>query len=149
ASTGEWSRPDLERARELVDRSGTRGDEVVVSFNPYMPHAGKFARYVVDLLRTLGYQSVLRPKYPHGVYPLPSGLQAFVDDWGYDYLAAGNILQLLQCHNPGNKTHMCDQRVETAIGRATRAQISQPEQASEQWAQADHLVVRLSPHVDF
>ena len=125
----------------------------MVSFNPHSPHADDFADYVVGLLRSLRYRPVLNMdaarRYPYGVYPLRPGLQAFVDDWGYDYLAAGTFLQAIQCGSPANATRMCDTRVKRAIEFATEAQISRSEQAGELWAQADHLVVRLSPHVDF
>ncbi len=135
-------------------RSGTRGDEVVVSFNPNSPNADDFADYVVRLLRSLGYRPVLnigrRESYPYGVSLSGPASRRSWTIGATDYLAAGDFLQAVQVWLARQRD--ADMRLDEsnrAIGRATEAQISQPEHASELWAYADHLVVRLSPHVDF
>ena len=49
---GQWVGPDLSRATELVERSGTKGAEVTIGMSPCLDPT---AKVVADTLRDLGY----------------------------------------------------------------------------------------------
>ena len=61
---GRWVSPDLARARQLVAASGTRGNAVGVLTEPGLASDEPTARYIVRLLRQLGYRARLRALPP-------------------------------------------------------------------------------------
>ncbi len=108
--------------------------------------------YVVGLLNQLGYHAVLRQetsRYFKEAYPPGPGVQVAIDGWIADYASAANFMSLFECGASQGLSRLCEPRVDAAIKRATAAQISRPEQASELWAEVDHLVVDLGAQVDF
>jgi ABC-type transport system substrate-binding protein len=55
--TGEWTAPDVRKAQQLIAASGTKGQTVTVWT---WPELGKEARYLVSVLRRLGYRAKLQ-----------------------------------------------------------------------------------------
>ena len=83
---GGWSGPDIERARRLIEQSGTKGKKVTVWINR---EKRALARYFVSLLRELGYRSSLRvfPDYEtyrtamaHSRTPAQIGIDGWIAD---------------------------------------------------------------------
>jgi peptide/nickel transport system substrate-binding protein len=69
-----WTAPDLAKAQELVDTSGTAGTKVTVwaseqAFPPSVP----IGRYFRDLLERLGYRSTLKVVSPAQYFPAVFG----------------------------------------------------------------------------
>jgi peptide/nickel transport system substrate-binding protein len=127
---GGWSAPDLERARRLIARSGTRGARVTVWISR---QKRGMARYFVTLLRELGYRSSLRvfPDYPtyraamaHSRTPAQMG----IDGWLADAAAPSEFTPPFRCAaivprsaGNGNLARFCDRRLEARIEAAQAA----------------------------
>jgi peptide/nickel transport system substrate-binding protein len=131
--------PDLDEARRLVARSGTRGQHVLV----WAPadHAA-VARYFARLLRRLGYQARSHIVGARGNSPyfVPIGTprvraQIGWQGWVRDYTSAADfVLPLFSCSafsadDPAattNESRFCDPHVETAIRTAQRVEQQDP-----------------------
>jgi YVTN family beta-propeller protein len=145
---GQWSAPDLARAKALVAASGTAGQRVEVWAAPY---AIQWGRSTVGLLHRLGYRAVLKNepnRYFALAYPPGPGVQAALDGWILDYPSASNFLSLFQCGNSQSLTRLCDPTVDREIRRAEQAENTNPERAGALWAAVDHRVVDLAAQVD-
>jgi YVTN family beta-propeller protein len=150
---GQWSAPDLDRAKALIEASETTGDRVVFTPHPNFPKP--LERYVVGLLEELGYrvQSVRskdEEQYWAAVFLSPDRVQASSFGWISDLPTALDFfVGAPRCgseFNPFDAT-FCDPELEAAIGRAERAQSTDPQRAGELWASADRMLVDLSPSV--
>jgi peptide/nickel transport system substrate-binding protein len=152
---GQWSAPDLERAKALIDASGTAGDTVVFAPLPESPFPKRFERYFAGLFEKLGYRvEWLRSKdeeqFGAAVFSSPNRVQATTLGWISDYPTASDFFfGAPRCGSPYNPyaATFCDPKLEAAIGRAERAQSTDPQQAGGLWANADHMIVDLSPWV--
>jgi peptide/nickel transport system substrate-binding protein len=149
--------PDLEKARQLIAASGTKGMKVVVfTMSGYFEPLGQ---YFVSLLRSLGYRASLthRPldEYFQAISNSRHGVQIAFDNWIADYPAASNFFNaLLSCraYRPGtdsntNRAQFCDRRIDAHIRRALAVQASDPEAANVLWARLDREIVNLAPWV--
>lgn len=143
-------RQDLAAARRLVAASGTRGDAVTV-WSP--PATGPIARYLVSVLRELGYRGRLRPetnveRYFRLVADPRTRVQAGISLWVADYLASSNVIvALFSCGERGitNFSQLCDQRLESLIDRAVEAR--EPGEASARWDAVERRLGELAPTV--
>jgi YVTN family beta-propeller protein len=151
---GQWSAPDPDRAEALIEASGTTGDTVVFAPLPQGPFP-ELERYSVRLLEELGYRvQLVRSKneeqYRAAVYLSPDRVQASMSGWISDYPTASDFfLGAPRCgsaFNPYAAT-FCDPELEAAIGRAERAETTDPQRAGRLWANADRMIVDQSPWV--
>lgn len=149
---GTWSAPDLAKARALVAGSGTAGMRVeVVGFKDSAPL--EVSRYLVSLLRQLGYRSTLRlfPGEDYFAYIADSRNRAQIGPLGWiaDTLAASNFFRpLFTCasfvpESPANQNFFqhCDPRLDAKMKQAASLQASDPVRANELWAEVDHALV--------
>jgi len=156
---GTWIAPDLAKALELVDASGTQGAKVTVWTFPGQEPIG---RYFTSLLGVLGYEVSLRVVSDEEYFSLVSDFSANVQigsiGWFADFPAASNFVdQLFSCESfiPAspeenlNYSGFCDRDVDAAIGAATRAQLSDPRAGGELWAAADRALMEAAPAVPF
>jgi peptide/nickel transport system substrate-binding protein len=127
---GGWSAPDLERARRLIEQSGTKGTKVTVWINR---EKQAMARYLVSLLHDLGYRGSLRifPTYhayreamAHARAPAQMG----IDGWSADAAVPSDFTPPFRCAainarsvNNGNLARFCDRRLESRIEAARAA----------------------------
>jgi peptide/nickel transport system substrate-binding protein len=127
---GGWSAPDLERARRLIEQSGTKGTKVTVWINR---EKQDMARYFVSLLHDLGYRSSLRifPNYyayraamAHARSPAQMG----IDGWGADVAVPSDFTPPFRCAaiaprsvSNGNLARFCDHGLESRIEAALAA----------------------------
>jgi peptide/nickel transport system substrate-binding protein len=158
-----WSAPNLAEARRLVRRSGTEGRLVKVWTEADSSDAVRFGRYLVSLLRTLGYRSVLvaRPAHPtngaRDYFSLVSdprtGAQIGLSQWTPDYPSPAEFFKpLLTCGalraaGGSNFSRFCDPRIDRAIARADRLDRAASPAAAAAWAQVDRAVVDEAPLV--
>jgi YVTN family beta-propeller protein len=151
---GQWSGPDLDRAEALIDASGTTGDTVLYAPLPQSPFP-ELERYSVRLLEELGYRvQLVRSKnegqYTAAVYRSPDQVHASMSGWISDYPTASDFFfgapRCGSAFNPYAAT-FCDPELEAAIRRAERAQSTSPQRAGGLWANADRMIVDLSPWV--
>jgi YVTN family beta-propeller protein len=150
---GQWSAPDMDRARTLIEASGTTGDPVVFRVGPRLP--GPVGGYLAGLLEELGYRvQLVRSEDDDeefaAVYGSPDQVQAATIGWVSDYPAASDFfLGAPLCGSPFNpfSAAFCDPELEAAIRRAKRAQSVDSQLAGGLWATADRMIVDLSPWV--
>jgi peptide/nickel transport system substrate-binding protein len=124
-SGGGWSGPDLERARRLIEQSGTRGTRVTVWINR---EKRAMARYFVSLLRELGYRSSLRvfpdfQTYRTAMAQSRTPPQMGIDGWIADAAVPSNFTPPFRCAEiaAANLARYCDRGLETRIEAALAA----------------------------
>ena len=151
-----WSAPDLARATQLVEESGTKGDrvDIVVADDRVQKAIGQ---YIFDVLFKLGFDPRLMP--------LPDGVQAaFVQNsrnhvemglsqWRQQYPAPSDVLDgLLGCDSfvpdsdaSPNISGFCDRTtVQPLMQRAVALGLTRPQAAERLWRQVDRHVVDLA-----
>jgi peptide/nickel transport system substrate-binding protein len=127
---GGWSAPDLERARRLIEQSGTKGARVTVWINR---EKRAMARYFVSLLRALGYRSSLRVFPDYHTYRTAmahsrESAQMGVDGWAADAAAPSDFTWPFRCASlaprsvdTANLARFCDRGIESRIEAALKA----------------------------
>lgn len=144
--TGEWTAPDVTKAQELIAASGTRGQKVTVWT---WPDFGKEGRYLVSLLRGLGYRARLKELENADVYfrtildpkaPPQSGIIGF-----FGQLYGSHAMETLSCS--GNLARFCDRRIDAEAARALKVFPTDPEAAASTWARLDRQLVDQAPMV--
>jgi YVTN family beta-propeller protein len=151
---GIWTAPDVAEANRLVELSGTRGMRVQMIADSSRERT---ARYIVGLLRQLGYRASLRVfqnyadyydyiigrRFPHA--------QLATAGWVADYAAPANFLQVVfSCrgfHAIENHSGFCNQRIDALIEDAAAAQIVDPARGLALWARADRAIADHAPVV--
>ncbi|MGH2674523.1 MAG: ABC transporter substrate-binding protein [Actinomycetota bacterium] len=162
AEAGSWAGPDLSRARQLVQRSGTAGAEVVVAMTPFLEGTG---REITTTLRDLGYRVEFRTEETDQfVFPeLPPGVDVSFLGWVQDYPSAAQFLApLLSCpaHDGGpavqgageirlNLSNFCDPDIDRRMQRALDLQLADPHASARAWEALDHDLVDLAPMVPY
>jgi YVTN family beta-propeller protein len=150
---GAWTGPDVEEARRLVRRSGTRGMRVVVEIAPWFTSLFSKAQqtrlgdYMIELLGELGYRGSIRP--PKDFYRAHHEWQIALGAWGSDYPAASNFIKgwfTCDAALPAS-SGFCDPRIDAKIERATQMQLDDPAQAGKLWAEIDREIVDQAPHM--
>jgi YVTN family beta-propeller protein len=150
---GAWTGPDVEEARRLVRRSGTRGMRVVFEIAPWFTDLFSKAQqtllgdYMIELLGELGYHGSMRP--PRDFYRADHEWQMALGAWGSDYPAASNFITgWFTCDAALTPSAgFCDPRIDAKIERATQMQLDDPAKAGKLWAEIDREIVDQAPHV--
>jgi peptide/nickel transport system substrate-binding protein len=151
---GTWSAPDLTKARALVAASGTRGMRVGVFAYDQFGRI-EYGRYVVSLLRRLGYRSSLRvihelvPDYVEYTGNSRNRAQVGTMGWYADFASAALFLRdLFSCASflpksasNRNFSEFCDPAIDARMARAADLQASDPVRASLLWSEADRALV--------
>jgi YVTN family beta-propeller protein len=146
--TGEWTAPDLAKARRLIRASGTHGRKVTV-----WSWRGGFeneARYIVSLLRRLGYRAHLKELrgldvYFGEIHDRKTRAQSGIAGW-YGQVS-GDTVFAFECDSEINPTRFCDRRIDTEATHAKRISLADPEAAAEIWARLDRQLVDQAPWV--
>jgi len=152
---GNYTGPDLAKARRLVAASRTRGQKVTVWF--YDRRIGRQnGAYFVFVLRSLGYDARLR-LLPHRGSTWRPSRQAGVGGLYSDFPAASQIfVPFFTCRSYSaspdpnmnlNTPGFCNPHIDAEIARARRLQIDDPRRASMLWAKIDHEITDLAPWV--
>jgi YVTN family beta-propeller protein len=146
--TGEWRAPDVTKALQLIAASGTRGQRVTVWT---WPDFGKEGRYIVSLLRRLGYRGRLKELKDADVYfrtivDRRTRPQSGIMGWfGTEY--GSEAIGDLRCGFSGNPGRFCDRRVDAEARRALEVFATDQEGAAEMWARLDRRLVDQAPWV--
>ena len=156
-----WTAPDIAKAKQLVQQSGTAGMKVVV--NSATDETSKaLALQMVSDLNKIGYKA--------STQLLTGSIQyAFVQNsnnnkkwqvawsaWYQDYPVPSDFLNvLLGCGSihPGsdaspNIAAFCDQAIQAKMTQASSMQLTNLAGANDLWAQVDHEVTDQAPWVD-
>ncbi len=156
-----WTGPDLAKARQLVQQSGTAGMKVVV--NSTTDESGKaLAAQMVSDLNKIGYKASSQLLTASIQYPFTQNSNNLHkwnvawSAWYQDYPAPSDFLNvLLGCGSihPGsdaspNIAEFCSQPIQAQMSQAEQLSQANPTAANKLWAKVDHEVTDLAPWVD-
>jgi peptide/nickel transport system substrate-binding protein len=156
-----WSGPDLAKAKQLVQQSGTAGDKVVVNgTNDQVGTA--LSQQMVSDLDSIGYKASSTLMTSGVQYPFiqnsanSANWNVAWSAWFDDYPAASDFLNiLLGCGNihpnsdaSPNIAEYCDQATQSQINKAESEEATNPTAAAKLWTQIDHEDTDAAPWVD-
>jgi peptide/nickel transport system substrate-binding protein len=139
---GDWSAPDLIRARQLVAASGTRGERVDVwGTTDEVAIPRQEPAYVASVLRSLGYRTHLHlAPYSQITLPMRRRFQLSVDgDWSAEYPDPGSYIpRFFGCGGGLGNGYYCDRRLDRQMREASQLELQSPNRADGIWTAVDH-----------
>jgi peptide/nickel transport system substrate-binding protein len=156
-----WTAPDIAKAKQLVQQSGTAGMKVVV--NSATDETSKaLALQMVSDLNKIGYKASTQLLTGSIQYPYVQNSNNIKkwnvawSAWYQDYPVPADFLNvLLGCGSihPGsdaspNIAEFCDQNIQKQMTQASNMQLTNLSGANDLWAQVDHEVTDQAPWVD-
>jgi peptide/nickel transport system substrate-binding protein len=154
-----WSAPDMAKAQQLVDASGTKGQSVVV-ISTTDDTSKSISLYFVSLLNQLGYRASIKTlassvEYSY-VQDSRNKAQISYTYWSPDYTAPANFLAVsVGCKgfNPAstaspNVAEFCDPKINALTEKAAQTQLTDPAAANTMWAEVDKQTTDAAPHVE-
>ncbi|HXY86286.1 MAG TPA: ABC transporter substrate-binding protein, partial [Gaiellaceae bacterium] len=153
-----WSAPDLQKAKQLISESGTKG--MAVKVNTDTTDTDKaLGLYFVGLLNSLGYKATLQAlssdiQYPY-IQNSKNKVQIAFSDWYQDYPAASDFLNILlgcnsihpNSNSSPNIAEFCDKSIQAQMNNAGTTGITNPTKGNQIWAQVDRAVTDQAPWV--
>jgi ABC-type transport system substrate-binding protein/DNA-binding SARP family transcriptional activator len=150
-ASGAWTAPDLAKAERLVRGSGRRNARVTVLVPP--PDAvfptTKLGRYIVAVLRRLGFHASLRklswPMFERAFGDSRAQPQIGWFTWYQDYPAPSNFIDpLLSCRSftprdPANLNlaEFCEPKIDSESRHAAALEARTPGIAADEWRRID------------
>jgi peptide/nickel transport system substrate-binding protein len=145
---GRWTGPDLARARRLVVASGTAGMRVRVWGATSESEARVSGRYVVSVLRRLGFRATLHllqaTRFLEYTNDSRNRAQVIAGTWGAAWPSASNFIARLGCRFfvPGSPTsangsEFCDPAIDRLTDRAMALAPRDPVAGHALWARLD------------
>jgi YVTN family beta-propeller protein len=139
---GDWSAPDLNRARQLVAASGTRGERIDVwGTTDEVATPRQEPAYVASVLRSLGYRTHLHlAPFSQITMPMRRRFQLSVDgDWSAEYPdSASYIPRFFGCGGGLTNGYYCDHRLDRQMREASQLELQSPLRADATWTAVDH-----------
>jgi peptide/nickel transport system substrate-binding protein len=163
-----WSAPDLEKAKALVEESGTKGQKVtIIAEDTAVSKA--IGTYMQSVLTDIGYEADVKPISPNiqftYIQNTNNNVQISITQWYQDYPAASDFLNILfgcASFTPGSDSSIniagfCDKDIQAKMDGALAQGVTDPEGANAVWAEVDKMVTDKAPmaalftpkHVDF
>ncbi len=156
--SGKWTAPDLAKAKQLIEQSGTKGASVKVTTTT-VPTDKAYGLYFVGLLNSLGYKATLQAlsgdiQYPY-VQNTKNHVQFSYSSWYQDYPAASDFLNILlgcdsfhpNSNSSPNIAGFCDEQIQADMDQAGTTGITDPAAGNKIWAQVDKDVTDQAPWV--
>ncbi len=155
---GTWTAPDLDRAEDLIERSGTTGMRIDVwEFPAFFAVGEEF----VALLEDLDYLPRLHViEDPERFFDYVLDSRNEVQTAGLTWLFEARpspieFFRLVRCgefvpEDPSmnlNPSQFCDHRIDAAIDRAQELHVTDPAAAAPLWAKIDRAVTDAAPWV--
>ena len=151
-----WSAPDIEKAKQLVQESGTAGQEVaVVTSDDEVNKA--IGENIQSMLNEIGYKATLKPisgniQFTY-IQNTNNKVQISLTSWYQDYPAASDFLNvLLGCgsfHEGSdssiNISGFCDEKIDGMMQDALLTEQTSMDEANAKWAEVDKAVMTASP----
>ena len=147
-----WQGPDLDKAKQMVQASGTAGQKVTVIV-PDDDVSKAIGEAVASTLTQLGYQAASRPisgniQFTY-IQNTKNHVQISLSSWYQDYPAASDFLNvLLGCASftPGSDSSIniagfCDKTINGQMQQAITTGQTDPTAANQQWASIDQAVM--------
>src|SRR2546430_4934428 len=129
--SGKWTAPDLAKAQQLINASGTKGARVKVNTDTTDTDKA-LGLYFVGLLNKLGYKATLQAlssdiQYPY-IQNSKNHVQFAFSDWFQDYPAASDFLNILlgcgsihpNSNSSPNIAQFCDKSIQAKMDRPAR-----------------------------
>ena len=150
-----WQKPDLARARELVEQSGTRGAKVTLIV-PNRAVEMSMGIYLQNTLRQIGYDAGVKfvtfAVSLNYIENTNNKVQISLTDWYADYPSPSNFLDdLFGCENfhPGsdssiNMSGLCDRNIQNTIESAVRVSATDPKAGNALWSQVGSQIMRTA-----
>ncbi len=163
-----WSAPDMEKAKKLVEESGTKGMKITI-----VPEDKTVAKsigvYLQSVMNELGYDASVKPISPDiqftYIQNTNNKVQMSVTQWYQDYPAASDFLNILfgcSSFTPGsdssiNMAGFCDKDIDAKMQAALALGVTDPAAANKMWSEIDKAVTDKAPaaalftpkHLDF
>jgi peptide/nickel transport system substrate-binding protein len=156
--SGKWTAPDMQKAQQLINQSGTKGQPVKV--NTDTTEGDKdLALYFVGLLNKLGYKASLQALSPDIQYPYiqnsKNHVQFALSAWYQDYPAASDFLKILlgcgsihpNSNSSPNIAQFCNKGIQNHMDAAGTKGITDPTAGNAMWAKVDQTVTDQAPWV--
>ena len=163
-----WSAPDVAKAKQLVQQSGTKGAKVtVLSSDDEVNKA--VAVYFQSVLNQIGYKASVKPISGNifftYVQNTKNKVQINVQQWYQDYPAASDFLYILfgcESFHPGSDSSIniagfCDKKINAQMHDALKLAQTNEDAANALWTKVDRQVTDAAPmatmftpkHIDF
>lgn len=163
-----WSAPDVEKAKQLVEESGTKGQKVTVVVEDTAVSRA-IGVYLQSVLTDIGYVADVKPissaiQFTY-IQNTNNKVQMSVSQWYQDYPAASDFLNILfgcDSFHPGsdssiNMAGFCDKAIDKKMKDALALGVTDQAAADKMWAEIDKAVTDQVPavplftpkHVDF
>ena len=163
-----WSAPDIEKAKQLVEESGTKGQKVTVIVEDTAV-SKSIGVYLQSVLQEIGYEAEVKPISPNiqftYIQNTNNKVQISVSQWYQDYPAASNFLNVLfgcgsfteGSDSSINIAGFCDPDVEAKMKEAFALSATDQAAANKIWTEVDRMVTDKAPaaplftpkHIDF
>ncbi|MBJ2149310.1 ABC transporter substrate-binding protein [Paracoccus sp. IB05] len=159
ADPGEfWSAPDMDKALELVEASGTKGQKVTVVTDDSVTSRG-VGTYLQTVLTDLGYDATVQSisgdiQFTY-IQNTNNNVQISVTQWYQDYPAPSNFLNVLfgcDSFTPGsdssvNMSGICDKGLDDRMKAAMALGSTDQEAALREWGDIDYDFMKLAPAI--
>ncbi|WP_444461539.1 ABC transporter substrate-binding protein [Rhodobacter capsulatus] len=152
----EWTAPDMDKALQLVEESGTKGQKVTVVTEDNAASRG-IGTYLQSVLSDLGYEAAVQTisgdiQFTY-IQNTNNKVQLSISQWYADYPAASNFLNVLfgcDSFHPGtdasiNISGLCDKDIDAQMKAAIALGATDPVAADKDWAKIDRAVMEQSP----
>jgi peptide/nickel transport system substrate-binding protein len=158
--SGKWTGPDMAKAKQLVQESGTKGAAVKVNTDTTDVDKG-YGLYFIGLLNKLGYKATPQFLSNDIQYPFiqnsKNKVQFAFSDWFADYPAASDFLQILlgcgsfhpNSNSSPNIAEFCHKGIQAKMDHAGLLGLTDPNAANELWAEVDKDMTDQAPWVAF
>ncbi len=163
-----WKAPNLAKAKQLVQQSGTKGAKVTVLSSDDEVNKS-VAVYLQSVLNQIGYKASVKPISGNifftYVQNTKNKVQINVQQWYQDYPAASDFLYVLfgcESFHPGSDSSIniagfCDKPINAQMHNALHVAITNESAANKLWAKIDKQVTDQAPmvtlftpkHIDF
>ena len=153
-----WTAPDMAKAKQLIDESGTKGQKVtLIGDDKAVPKA--IATYLQGVLRDLGYDASLKV-VSHNIQftyiqNTNNNVQVSFSTWYADYPAPSDFLNVLygcDSFHPGSDSSInisgwCDKKVDGDMKEALKTAVTDPAAANTMWSKIDKEITDAAPAV--
>lgn len=154
----DYPQADLAKAKQLVQQSGTAGQEVAVTVSDD-EISKQVGEYVRSVLEQIGYQAKLKVIstniHFNYIQNTKNDVQVSVTQWYADYPAASDFLHvLLSCasfregsDSSINIAGFCDKDIDARMTEAMTLDLTDKNAANAKWGEIDRELMRQSPIV--
>ncbi|WP_119392142.1 ABC transporter substrate-binding protein [Taklimakanibacter lacteus] len=163
-----WSAPDMEKAKQLVEESGTKGQKVTIIAED-KAISKSVGIYLQSVLTELGYQAEVKPiatniQFTY-IQNTNNKVQMSITQWYQDYPAASDFLYILfgcESFHEGSDSSVniagfCDKEINDKMKAALALGVEDQAAADKMWAEIDKAVTDKAPaaalftpkHLDF